>query len=161
MEWTARGVGAKSWAPALAEWRKAIAAGVAEVVLAAAIRKAVAEGCRKALQYWLRDEDWRGFAGGPSRQAGAWSGPPAIHAAVVAAAGQGFAASWLARTRCEEGPGGLVILATTSLAADRLRRALSREAWTRLGVSEIRMAEAPPAGGLVGPAGLEPATRPL
>lgn len=117
MEWTARGVGATSWAPALAEWRKVIAAGLDEVVLAAAIRKA-----------------------------GAWSGPPAIHAAVVAAAGQGFAASWLARTRCEEGPGGLVILATTSLAADRLRRVLSREAWARLGVAEIRKAEAPPAG---------------
>jgi len=133
MDWTARGVGTTSWAPSLAEWRQAITAGLDEVVLAAAIRKALAEGCRKALQYWLRDEDWRAFTGGRSHPAGAWSGPPAIHAAVVAAAGQGFAASWLARTRCEEAPGGLAILATTSLAADRLRRALSREAWTQLG----------------------------
>ncbi len=161
IEWTARGVGATSWAPSLAEWRKAIAAGLDEGALAAAIRKALAEGCRKTLQYWMRDEDWRAFTGGPCRPAGAWSGPPAIHAAIVAGAGQGFAASWLEPARCVEGPRGLVILAATGLAADRLRGALSREAWSRLGVAEIRKAEAPPARSLVGPAGLEPATRPL
>ena len=144
MEWTARGAGATSSALSLAEWRKALCAGLDEGALAAATLQARAEGCRNALQYWLRDEDWRAFTVAPARPAGAWSGPIAIHAAVVATAGQGFAASWLEPACCQEGRGGLVILATTGLAADKLTGALSRDAWARLGVAEIRKAGALP-----------------
>ncbi|HEY1749668.1 MAG TPA: helix-turn-helix domain-containing protein [Caulobacteraceae bacterium] len=132
--WTASGPGATSYAPALREWLQFVEGWGAARLEAAAMAYLrwsadVRRGDRKALQYWLRDLDFKATIdkSGPALDQASrprFADEP-IRDAAVRRWGEGFAvsyldgASWDAEARS--------IRPRTSIAFDRLRRDLRDE----------------------------------
>jgi hypothetical protein len=104
-EWTSKGVGRTSWLPSLAEWQRCVA-GVGPGRLEAAAlcylaEKGDARRGPKALQYWLKDQDFRatldrGASAGTSEGASGGRFPDeVVRTQVVASDGEGFTRSYL------------------------------------------------------------------
>jgi hypothetical protein len=134
-KWTERGPGSTSYAAAQREWLElAEGWGVARLEAAAMAYLRWSSDARgrepKALQYWLRDLDFKATlpreaeAQGPASAAasalkpGAWPGPPAIRELVVSLEGEAFAVSWL--DRCDWDEATSTIIAPLGVVKEKL-----------------------------------------